>query len=111
MDSISKDPDEWITLLESYKTQTNKVKIPGKTDMSKVDLIIPNLASLPKKYEVAVIVLEDCLMITTQSAQLDIETVCEKISLRHDRVKQHEQNESDDHDLAPFQKQYKGRYS
>ena len=54
LEDVSKDPDKWIPLLGSYKTQTNKVKIPGKTDMSKVDLIIHILASLPEKYEVAV---------------------------------------------------------
>ncbi len=30
------DPDEWITLLKSYKMHMNKVKIPGKMDMSEV---------------------------------------------------------------------------
>ncbi len=53
---------EWITLLESYKPQLNKVKIPGKTDMINVDLIIQILASLPKEYKVAVSSLKGCLM-------------------------------------------------
>ena len=49
--------------------------------MSKVDLIINILASLPEEYEVAVSVLEVCLMDTTTSAQIEIETVCKKVIL------------------------------
>ena len=50
-------------------------------------------------------------MNTSVSAQLNIEMFHERISLRHDGDKQHEQNESDEHALATFQKQYKGRCS
>ena len=71
----SKDPDKWITLLELYKMQINKVQIPGKTDMSKVDLIIHILASLPEEYKDAVSVLEDRFMDTTTHAQLGIKMV------------------------------------
>mgnify|MGYP000901052493 CR=1 FL=1 len=59
-----KDPDEWITKLESLKTDTNKVKIRGKSEMTEVDLIIHNMASLPDDYEVAVSILKDKLMDT-----------------------------------------------
>ncbi len=49
----------------------SKVKIPDKTDMDKVDLIIHISASLLKEYKATVSALEDCLMDTT-SAQLQI---------------------------------------
>ncbi len=45
--------------------------------MREVDLIIHILASLLEKYKVAVSALEDCLINTTLSAQIDIETVHE----------------------------------
>ncbi len=64
----------------------NNVQIPGKTDMSKVNLIIHILASLPEEYKVAVRALADRLMDTTEAAQLGIKTVCEKMTLRHNCV-------------------------
>ncbi len=65
--------------------------------MSEVDLIIHILASLPEYYKVSVNVIKDCFMDTRAHAQLGIETVWEKITLRHDCFKQHEHNESDEH--------------
>ncbi len=50
-------------------------QVPGKTDMSKVDLIIHILASLPEEYKDAVSVLEDRFMDTTTHAQLGIKMV------------------------------------
>ena len=86
---VSKDPDKWITLVESYEIQMKKFIIPDKTDMNEVDLIIHILASLPEEHEVAVSVLKDCLMDTTAAAHPGIEMVCKKIILRHDCIKQH----------------------
>ncbi len=66
------DPDKWITLLEAYKMQMNKSKIPGKTDMSEVDLIIHILAYLPEECEVTMSNLEDCLMASSPQTPLGI---------------------------------------
>ena len=75
--------------------------------MSKVDLIIYILASLPEEYKVAVSALEDRLMNTTTAAQLGIKMVYEKTTLRHNRIKQHEQNKSNEHAFATYKKQFK----
>ncbi len=74
-----------------YKTQLNEVQIPGKTEMSEVDLIIHILDSLPEEYEVAVSMLKGYLMDTMAHA-LGIKTAREKITLHHNPIKQHEHN-------------------
>ena len=63
--------------------------------MSEVDLIIHILASLPEEYEVVISNLEDHLMKSLPQMPLGIETIHEKIILRHDHVKQHEKDKSD----------------
>jgi len=105
------------------KKEMNKVKIPGKTNMSEVDLIIHILASLPEEYEHAVCSLEDRMMSKTEP--LDLETVREKLKMRHDRIKEHDadhdqekaiktmfkvlKNEEDEEKaFAFFRKQFKG---
>lgn len=52
--SVDSDPDEWITELESLRSEMNRVTITGKSDMTDVDLIIHILSNLPEEYEVAV---------------------------------------------------------
>ena len=86
--SAENDPEEWITELEGLKTEMNNVLIPGKTEMSEVDLVIHILSSLPEEYEVAVSALEDKMM--NASSAIDIEDVREKVVLRYDRLKQQE---------------------
>ena len=76
---VEDDPDEWITDLERLKTEMNKVKIAGKTDMSEVDLILHTISNLPEEYEVTVSSLEDKLK--DSSKPLDLEVVREEITL------------------------------
>ena len=52
-DSFS-NPDEWITNLECLRTEMNKVKIGGKSDMTDVDVIIHILSNVPEEYKVQV---------------------------------------------------------
>ena len=104
LEDAKQDPDEWITQLESLKTEMNKVNIPGKTPMSDVDLIIHILATLPESYEVAVSHLEDKLVNT--SSQLGLEDVREKIILRHDRIKQHEKDDLEEKAYSAFKQQF-----
>ena len=59
--NVDNDPDDWITLLESLRSDMNNVIIEGKTEMSEIDLIIHILACCPEKYEVPVSSLEDRL--------------------------------------------------
>ena len=101
---IGEDPDEWITKLESLRTQMNKIVIPGKTEMSDVDLIIHILATLGDEYEVAVSSLEDRMTSTTKP--LEVEEVREKIILRHDRIEQHEKEEIEEKAYSAFKEQY-----
>ena len=49
----------------------NKVVIPGKTEMSNVDLIIHILATLGDEYEVAVSSLEDRMTNTTKPLEVE----------------------------------------
>ena len=85
--SAHTDPDEWMTDLECLRSEMNKVKISGKTDMSEVDLIIHILSNLPEEYEVAVSELEEKLKNT--STPLDMETVHEKLNSRIERITKH----------------------
>ena len=105
--SAEDNPDEWMTDLESLRTEMNKVKISGKTDMSEVDLIIHILSNLPEEYEVAVSELEEKLKNT--SSPLDMETVREKLNTRYQRITKHTEDREEEKALAAFKKQYKGR--
>lgn len=100
------NPDEWITDLESMRSEMNKVKITGKTDMSEVDLIIHILANLPEEYEVAVSSLEAKLK--DSSSPLDIEEVREELNSRYDRITKHADADLEEKAFAAFKKQYKG---
>ena len=82
--SVDTDPDEWMTDLECLRSEMNKVTIPGKTDMSEVDLIILILSNLPEEYEVAVSELEEKLKNT--STPLSMEKVREKLNSRYERI-------------------------
>ena len=52
-------PDEWMSELESLRSEMNKVTIAGKSDMTEVDVIIHILSNLTEEYEVAVSELEN----------------------------------------------------
>lgn len=107
--SVDTDPDEWMTDLECLRSEMNKVQIPGKTDMSEVDLIIHILSNLPEEYEVAVSELEEKLKNT--STPLSIETVREKLNSRYERMTKNAEAKEEEKALAAFKKQYKGRCS
>ena len=107
--SADTDPDEWMTDLECLRSEMNKVTIPGKTDMSEVDLIIHILSNLPEEYEVAVSELEEKLKNT--STPLSMETVREKLNSRFERITKNAEAKEEEKALAAFKKQYKGRCS
>ena len=69
----STPPDEWVSELESLRNQMNAIKIPNKSDMTEVDLIIHILSNLPEEYEVAVAELEKDMQ--SQSTPLEMENV------------------------------------
>ena len=107
--SVDTDPDEWMTDLECLRSEMNKVTIPGKTDMSEVDLIIHILSNLPEEYEVAVSELEEKLKNTYRP--LSMETVREKLNSRFERITKNAEAKEEEKALAAFKKQYKGRCS
>ena len=94
LEDTEKDPEEWITELEALKTQMNNVKIPGKTNMLEVDVVIHVMASLPEEYKVAVSILEEKMM--NLSDPITMAEICKKVCLRHDQLKKHEEKASED---------------
>ncbi len=84
------DPDGWITKLEGLKTDMNQVNIRSKSDTTDVDLIIQILALIPGDYNN----LEDKLM-TTLGDILNLQEVRDKITIRHDQIKQHDKEQKD----------------
>ena len=105
--SADANPDEWMTDLESLRTEMNKVKISGKTDMSEVDLIIHILSNLPEEYEVAVSELEEEKLKDT-SNPLDMEAVREKLNSRYERITKNTEEKEEEKAFAAFKRQYKG---
>jgi len=84
------NPDEWITDLEFLRTQMNNVTIPGKTNMTEVDLIIHILANLPEEYEVVVSKIEEKLK--TSPSALQLEDVCTDLNSLFKRIQKNEDN-------------------
>jgi hypothetical protein len=120
--SAAHNSDDWITDLEFYRTQMNNVQIPGKSDMSEVDLIIHILSDLPEEYEVVVSKIEEKLK--TQPSAVTLEDVRTDLNSRFKRIQKHEEEttnekglstktieqlaELDETALAAFIKQFKG---
>ena len=103
---VGEDPDKWMMKLKALRTEMNRVFIPGKTEMSDVDLIIHILATLGDEYEVAISNLEDRL--TSSTKPLEVEEVQEKIIMRHNRIKQHKKEYIEEKAYLAFKKQFKG---
>ena len=99
-------PDEWMSELESLRSEMNKVTIAGKSDMTEVDVIIHILSNLPEEYEVAVSELENKLRNT--SIPLDMEEVRIVLGNRYNRITKNAENAAQEKAFAAFQKQYKG---
>ncbi len=119
--SVDADPEQWLTELESLRSEMNKVTIAGKSDMTDVDLIIHVLANLPEEYEVAVSKLEEKLKDSRNP--LELEDVREELNSRFERITKHAAESKDDKALmavleeedidiekafAAFVKQFKG---
>ncbi len=118
--SADSNPEEWLTELESLRSEMNRVTIAGKSDMTDVDLIIHILSNLPEEYEVAVSKLEEKLKDT--NTPLALEDVRTELSSRHERIMKHHDDSNDEKALlsglgledidekalAAFIKQFKG---
>ena len=104
--SVDTNPDKWMTELECLRSEMNKVKISGKTDISEVDLIIHIISNLLDKYRVAVSKLEEKLKDT--STPLKMSTVQVKLNSRYDSITRHVEAKGEERAIAPFKKQYKG---
>lgn len=113
LESTEVDPEEWISELESMRTDMQQIGIAGKTDMSDQDFIIHILNNLPEKYDVVLDNLENKLMTDDKNNLLTIEEVREKLSGRYQRVNQKIQDDVHDREKAlaayeKYKKQFKG---
>ena len=54
LSNINARPDEWISKLESLRTQMNKIKIHNKTNISETDLVLHIFLDLPQVHEASV---------------------------------------------------------
>ncbi len=75
--------------------------------MSKVDLIIHILTSLPNEYEVTIRALKDHLMNSSAQVQLGIKMVQKNIILHHNCINHQKKDVSDEQAYAAYKKQYK----
>ena len=107
LSSLDTRPDEWMSELESLRTEMNKIQIRGKTDMSEVDLIIHILSNLPEEYEVAVSELERKLKDT--SIHLSMEDIRETLSSRYERIVKNDKAKKEEVAFAAFQKQFNNK--
>ena len=103
---VDNRPDEWMTNLESMRSQMNAININNKTNMSEVDLIIHILSNLPEEYEVAIAELEKELQDTSKT--LDIEEVRRVLNSRYERIKKNKEINLEEKAYAAFIKQFKG---
>ena len=106
LSSLDTRPDEWMSELESFRTEMNKIEIRGKTEMSEVDLIIHILSNLPEEYEVAVSELERKLK--DDSIQLKMEDIRETLSSRYERIAKNDKAREEEVAFMAFKKQFKG---
>ena len=106
LSSLDTRPDEWMSELESLRTEMNKIQIRGKTAMSEVDLIIHILSNLPEEYEVAVSELERKLK--DDSVQLSMEDIRETLGSRFQRIEKNYEAKKQETAFAAFKKQFKG---
>ena len=106
LSSLDTRLDEWMSELESLRTEMNKIQIRGKTVMSEVDLIIHILSNLPEEYEVAVSELERKLK--DDSVQLSMEDIRETLGSRFDRIVKNYEAKKEELAFAAFKKQFKG---
>ena len=102
----TEDQDNWITELECMRTEMNKVKIGGKSDMTDVDIIVHVLSNLPEDYEVQVNELEEKLQDT--SVTLAIKDVRSKLNSRYARMQKNEESREEEKALVAFRKKFKG---
>ena len=109
--SIKEDPDDWITKLESIRSEMDSLCINSKKKkMEDEDFIIHILSNLPEEYEVAVNDLENLLSVSNPDEPLTIEDVREKLGARFSRLAKSDEEverEKEEKAYAAFKKQYK----
>ena len=84
LDSIDKDPDEWISHLEGLQIEMNEFGQKGS--VSDEDFMIHVLNNLPNEYDVILDGLENRLMATGENA-LTINSIHEKLNHRYEKIK------------------------
>jgi hypothetical protein len=103
-------PDEWITELESLRNDMDSISLSSK--MNDQDFMIHILNNLPESYDVILDGMESRLMLPdSDPSKLTIENIRDKLNNRFERITKNELAKEEEHTLAAFNKQYKGRCS
>ena len=111
---LEKNPDEWITELEGFRTDMEDIHIA--TTMSDLDFLIHVLNNLPDEYDVVLDGMEERLMLKdSDPKKLTIGDMRDKLNNRFERLKERskEKNGHDDatHYEAAFYTTFKGNCS
>ena len=93
LDSIHKDPDEWISHLEGLWIRMTKFRQKGS--VSDEDFMIHVLNNLPEEYDVILDGLENRLMATRENA-LMIDSICEKLNHSYEKVKSKKEEKNEE---------------
>jgi hypothetical protein len=103
-------PEEWITELESLRNDMDSIRLSSK--MNDQDFMIHILNNLPEAYDVILDGMESRLMLPDSDPnKLTIENIRDKLNNRFERITKNELAKEEEHALASFSKQYKGRCS
>lgn len=101
-------PDEWITELESLRTEMESIHI--STAMADIDFMIHILNNLPEEYDVVLDGMESRLMLDDSNpSKLTIEDIRDKLNNRFERIDERSEQEEREVALAGYYgKAFKG---
>ena len=98
---LEKNPDEWITELEGFRTDMEDIHIA--TTMSDLDFLIHVLNNLPDKYDVVLDGMEERLMLEdSDPKKLTIGDMRDKLNNRFERLKGRLNNAKEKDDVALY---------
>ena len=100
-------PDEWITDLESLRTDMDKISLTE--NMTDQDFMIHVLNNLPVEYDVILDGMESRLMLPNgDSNKLTIEDIRSKLNHRFERMDERESQSKQEMAFVTYQKKFKG---
>ena len=108
LESVTKDPDQWITYLESIRTKINQINL-SKDKMSKQTLMIHILNNVPEEYDVVLDRMEDKLCLKDDNDnKLTVEDIHNKLSDRYKKLKNKHYENTKKKALVAYQSSRKG---